>query len=558
MSPFAGYPSHTACVADNGGMASPHAFCAWLEHQVTGKWPAESQAEMPADAWAIFINPYAEYLEHSTSPKLEAEKEANAKGLEALKGAGWLFSRIGWVKQYAAPKMRTVAGVRVFATGTWVDSQGVSRDWTEAELDDLVKAFNAGYPGTVPIKAGHTPDSFNIKIAEKLGVPVELITGDIGGKGQVALGRMATLERRGNLLFGTFERVPDPIAELIEAGLFSTVSVEVETVEGGDYRSFITAVAMLGAEEPSVDEATLDRALVFGGKRDGAVVLSFQTTDLPIEVLEAEFNTLKGRMNESIKGMRGAPIFRAMMAQLGALFDQLKRNRSGHQSPGLKGGPNMDSVKGMSLKDIAAKYQIGPEELIALAASLGLGEGATIEDIIAAIEALKAKAGAAPPPTPEEAAKLAAEKLAAEQPAAFQKMTSELTKANETIRGLVHRELVTEWGKLTSTFQSIPGKTSELAEELAEIEETRGKDKANAHFERLESTNKAAFEANKVRGVALPGEKRADFEKEVVEYMKANEKATRGVATKAVMTANPTLYREYQAEERARQKAEES
>ena len=557
MMPFAGYPSHSACVADNGDKRNPHAFCAWLEHQLTGAWPAESQAEMPTDAWAIYINSYADHLTLSKKPVLEAEEEANDKGLTALKDAGWLFSRIGWVKQYAAPKMRTVANVRIFATGTWVDSQGVSRNWTEAELDELVKAFNAGFPGTVPIKAGHTPDSFNIKIAEKLGVPVELITGDIGGKGQVALGRMATLERRGNLLFATFERVPDPIAELIEAGLFNTVSVEVESTDSGDYHSYLTAVALLGAEEPSVDEATLDRALVFGGKRDGAAVLTFQTSDLPIEVLEAEFKTLKDRMNESIKGMRGAPIFRAMMANLGALFDQLKRNRSSHQSPGLKGGPNMDSVKGMSLKDIAAKYQIGEEELVALAASLGLGEGATIEDIIAAIEALKAKAGVTPaPPSPEEAARLAAE-AAKNQPAAFQKMTSELQKATDRIATLEHSERVTEWGKRTSAFQSIPGKPEEMADDLAGIEENQSKEKAEAHFERLKTVNQAAFEANRVRGVALPGEKRADFEKEVVEYMKANEKATRGSATKAVMTANPTLYREYQAEEKARIKAEE-
>ena len=535
MSPFGPYANHADCVAQNGDKANPHAFCAWLEHSITGKWPAELQS-MPTDAWELFRDPYGGSLDLSKKPMVEAEKEANAIGLTALKDQGWLFSRIGWVKQYAAPKMRTIANVRVFSSGTWTDSAGVEREWTDEDLDELVKAFNSGYPGTVPLKAGHTPDSFNGKIAEKLGVPVELITGDIGGKGQVALGRMATLERRGNLLFATFERVPEPIADLIEAGLYTTVSVEVEHTEGGEFRSALTAVAMLGSEEPAVDEATLDRALVFGGKREGAVVITFQTSDIPMDVLDAEFKTLKERMAETIKGMRGAPTFRAMMANLGTLFDQLKRSR--HQSPEEnKGGSKMESIKGMSMKDLAEKFQMSPEELLALATTLGLGEGATIEDILAAIEALKAKAGAAPPgeAPPGEAS-------------AFQKVTSELQKATDRLGVLEHEKRVTAWAKRTSSLQSIPGTPDELAGELAEIEESRGIEKAEAHFTRLQTVNQTAYEANKVRGVSLLGEKRADFEKEVTEYQKANPKANRGAAVKAVMTANPKLYREYQEE----------
>jgi len=543
--PFAGYPDHAACVADNGDKANPHAFCAWLEHQVTGKWPAESQAGMPSDAWAIYRDPYAAHLTLSKKPQAEAEHEANQKGLDALKQAGWLFSRIGWVKQYAAPSLRTVSGVRVFAVGTWTDSKGVERDWTEEDLDGLVKAFNAGVPGNVPVKAGHTPDSFNGSIAEKLGVPVELITGDIGGKGQVALGRMATLERRGPLLFATFERVPDPIADLIDAGLFSTVSVEVEGPIG-EFPSALTAVALLGAEEPAVDVATLDRALVFGGKREAAMVLTFQTSDLPLAVLEEEFKTLKSKVQESIKGMRGAPVFRAMMANLGTLFDAMKRNQSGHQAPdNQEGGPTMESVKGMSLKDLAAKYQITEEEIMVLATTLGLGEGATIEDIVAAIEALKAKAGVGAPEGPPVEA----------QKGEFAKVTSELQKANEKISALEHRERVAAWYEQTRPLQSIPGKPEDMADELAEIEESRGKDKAQTHFECLKTVNRSAFEANKVRGVALTGEKRADFEKEVAEYQKTHEKANRGQAVKAIMLAKPDLYREYQAEARARQDA---
>ena len=40
--PFADYANHADCVEQNTGKVSdPHAFCAWLEHQTTGSWPAE-------------------------------------------------------------------------------------------------------------------------------------------------------------------------------------------------------------------------------------------------------------------------------------------------------------------------------------------------------------------------------------------------------------------------------------------------------------------------------------------------------------------------------------
>ena len=200
--PFGPYTDFKDCVSKNSDKASPHAFCAWLQHSINKEWPGKMEGSMPQEAWDVYLPAYAQHLGASTNKIEEAEKQANDHANKQLNDQGWHLSRIGWVKQYSAPKFRTVMNVRIFASGTWTDSAGVTRVWTDAEVDGLVKAFESGVPAIVPLKAGHTPDAFNQQIAEKLGVPVELVTGD-QGKGQISIGRMATLERRGTLLMAS-------------------------------------------------------------------------------------------------------------------------------------------------------------------------------------------------------------------------------------------------------------------------------------------------------------------------------------------------------------------
>lgn len=532
--PFGPYDSFTDCVGKNGDKSSPEAFCAWLEHQITGKWPSEMQKQIPEEAWPIYRDAYSEHITKSTKKVVEAEKEAHNHALKVLEDQGWTFSRIGWVKQYAAPKLRTVANVRIFAIGEWTDSSGNTKNWNEAEIDELVKAFNAGIPGIVPLKAGHTPDTFNQKIAEKLGVPVELVTGD-HGKGQISIGRMATLERRGNLVMASFERVPDPIAGLIESGFFSTVSVEIED-NLGDFKSAITAVALLGAEEPAVDEATLDRALVFGGKRENAYVLTFGKDT---EDLEQEFEEVQSKLSETIKGMRGAPVFRAMLSNLRTLFDQITRKREHQNNPPDNKDKEAQMLK-LSLKEVVKKFQnppTGPENdmmgaLVAIATALGLGDGSTVDDILKAIEALK---GVAP--------------QQAELSTKFQKASDDLTKANDRIAILEHKNRVSGYLEQTRLFTAIPDKTaSVIAVELAEIEESRGVEKAKEMLTTYTSLNKMGEAATKVLGTSRSGNKTVDFEGKIVEYQKANPAVTRGEAVKAVMKTHPELRLEYEAE----------
>ena len=531
MTPFGPYQTFSDCVAQNSDKASPEAYCAWLEHKITGQWP--SQSSMPAEVWSVYREAYSQYLDGAGKPVLEAEKEAAAHAQKAVAEAGWNFARMGWIKEYAAPKMRNVMGVRIFESGTWTDSSGNIREWTEADLDVLVQAFGSGVPAIVPMKAGHTPDSFNSAVAEKLGVPVDLVIGD-HGKGQITIGRMATLERRGNILFASFERVPDSIAGLIEQGLYRTVSVEIEDNVGA-FANAITAVALLGAEEPAVAGATLDRALVFGGKRDNAAVLTFANP----ETLEGEFSVLYDRMADTIKGMRGAPVFRALMQNLRGLFDQIAKKRK-HETP-----PNTVKEETMpkKIKDLL-KMQEEPEmpevpevpgaptpqdevlaALVAVAQALGLSDEASVEDILTAIEQLKA--GAAP------------------VEAQFQKAKSELQKATERIGKLEHSERVHGYLEQTRLFTAVPNRTpQDMAVELAELEEVAGKPRADILFSSYQDLHRAAAAAGTTLGTSLPG-RSADFEAKVTEYQRDNPKSTRAEAVKHVMKAHPDLREQY-------------
>lgn len=368
--PFGPYGDFDECVIKNSDKSSPEGFCAWLHHKILGTWPSGMAADKYPEPW---LNAYDAALVAEKS-EAEAFKEANA----AAEGEGYQLTRFGWVKQFQAPTMKKITGVKVFAEGVWTDSAGVTRNWTKEDLDKMVEAFTAGVPAVVPLKCGHTSDGFNRRIAEALEVPVELITGE-QGQGQISLGKMISLERKGSWLIASFDNIPEPISNLCEGGQYSTVSVEIEDTVG-DFGPVVTGVALLGAEEPAVDDATLERALVFGGKREGARVLTFTVgDDLPISQLRAEFEEIRGKIAEIIKGKRGAPLFRAMFGNLNALFEQLV-GKSNQKKAG----------------DMKTEFHTVHERLRYLAQDLGLPEDASIEDVMAELQRLQAEEGEVP------------------------------------------------------------------------------------------------------------------------------------------------------------------
>lgn len=592
--PFGPYADMKDCIAKNQDKNSPAGFCAWLHKNITGTYPSQLEAPMPTEAWDIFMAKYAPALDAGKS-EAEAFTAAVKEGLEP---AGWVETRSGWERMLQAPKLKQVAGVKVFASGTHTDSAGVTKEWTEADLDRMVEAFVAGVPQVCALKAGHTPDAFNTKIAEALDVPVDVVTG-LEGQGQIALGRMSSLERKGNLLIASFERVPEAIANLIEGGLYSTVSVEIED-EVGAFGPVITAVALLGAEEPAVAQATLDRAAVFGAVRDGTRVFSLAVgKDFQTEELRREFADIKERFTDIIKGKKGAPIFRALFAKLSEMFEQLAgsgRHQSGVDDasvpeevvalaaaeyqgnvqalinwagqvgfdqcvasltgkPGitdpvkvcgyLKGRAHSNSAQkeghGMKLSELKAKFQepgMPPEgaeaanTLAAIATALGLSEDATLEEIIAVLQAMAGQAAQAQAPAEGE------------MKTEFSKMSATIKQQGDTIARLEHEARVERFQKVTSTFQAVEGKPEDLASELADLEEKAGPEVAQKALAAYQAAEKAGAAALHAVGTAKPGAKATAFEDKVQEFQKADPKLSRADAIKMAMRANPDLYRE--------------
>lgn len=552
MSPFAGYPDFASCVAGNGDKASPEGFCAWLEHETTGAWPGQMADGLPFPA--IMAAEYSRGLKSMTEP------DAYAAAVKVAEEAGWSESRFGWVQNLQAPKMKTVANVTIFAGGTHTDSAGQTREWSDADLDKMLEAFVAHVPATVPLKAGHTTDGFNTAVAEALDCTVLNVTGDLG-QGQISLGNMISLQKFGNLLVAAFDRVPEPIANLIEGGQYSTVSVEIEDAIG-DFGPAITGVALLGAEEPAVAAATTDRALVFGGARVGARVLSFASKELPEAEMRSQFTDIRARMTDAVKGLRGAPLLRDMFDQLDGWFEGLmaKRRQQGpagaHTRPGNpEGGFSMknlpgaiagmtaEAIRAMSVSDLAAKFTNGDTptvggiitafqdegELAAIAAALGMDPATPVADLVAAVEALKAAAAGGGAP-------------GGEMKAEFSKMTARLSTLEGENAGLKHTGLVARYQAATSLFKAIEGKPEDLAEELAKKHEQMGEAVATTELARYQAADELAAKALKVTGSNRDGTPSADFEAKVQEFQKADPKLSRVEAIKAASKAHPDLW----------------
>ena len=192
--PIGPYPDFKSCVQANQDKENPEGFCAYLEHQTTGEWPSESDM---AAAEGVFTT-------------------------------------------------RTVYDVEVFATGTWTDSGGHTETFTADDIDAMVRNFQEG----APLKAGHSSDEFNSKVAQALEVPIDVVTGSEAGQGAVGLGRMIKLKRAGDRLLASFRYVPVKIAQLIKDKLYNSVSAELTKTDGG---YIIRGVALLGAQRPAVE-----------------------------------------------------------------------------------------------------------------------------------------------------------------------------------------------------------------------------------------------------------------------------------------------------------------
>ncbi len=473
MSPFNGYDDFADCVAKNGDKSNPEAFCAWLEHNITGKWPAEASAYTPQQLVAL-------------------ETQATT-ALTAL--------------HFQALPTKSLYGVEIFATGTWIDSQGIKRTWTHDQLAAMVAAFGSGH---VPLKVGHTSDKFNAQIALALGMPVGMLIGE-AGHGQAVLGRVTKLTLKGDKLVADFEGVPEKLATLIETGNFNTVSAEIELGEKGPS---LIGVALLGVEEPAVETlAGLAEAKVFGKAIGGQVVYAFSSAKGAITMPNEE-------------------------SQMKAFWETVKGFFAGRKQEEL-----MQLTKESKISETKALFQ-GEDVLTAIAVALGLDPNtAKLGDLLMAIQTLKGggagdgKGGTMPPGMMAEHGKLRNDF------AAMQKSVEVLTLRNQALE---REGRIASYTKQAMSWLAIPGKPEELAVKLANIEEKAGKETADAIVTQYEAANKVAQAAGvtKPLGRSKTDGGSTDADAKLKEYGAAGITGPKAIAKLA--KESPKLFREYQ------------
>lgn len=342
---------------------------------------------------------------------------------------------------YQELKLRNVEDVEIFAVGTWTSGEGSTNTWTREDLQKMVDAF-AHDGRKIPLKLGHTSDSFNRKVAEAMGVPNEVMTGDKMGQGQALLGLMASLTLRGDTLIAGFANVPEILADMIEAKMFNAISSEIEFSDDHSV-SLVTGVALLGVEEPAVESlASLETASVFGNREKASVY------SVPLATPKA-----------------------------------LKRE--------VKTVDKIELTKDTKFSEMAANFQEeGVAALTAMAVALGLPETATLGDMLRAIMGLKGQA-----PEPEEEPNPEELPMSAEAKAEMAKMQKNLDGQAIVIASFQHDKRAAHFTKMAEKWDAVPGTPEEIGERLATIEAETSEATVATVVETYQVAQKAADEA---------------------------------------------------------------
>ena len=159
-------------------------------------------------------------------------------------------------------EMKQLLGITIFRTGTFTDSSGNKRTFGKDDIQQLLKSFEQGIPGDVPVILGHVSEEFAQKVADDLGIPSSVLQGEgIFGKGAARLGRVTGLHANG-VLSADLELHPK-VAALVEQGFFTGNSPEIEVDREEtkpDDGSKVTvplalsALSLLGKQRPAIGD----------------------------------------------------------------------------------------------------------------------------------------------------------------------------------------------------------------------------------------------------------------------------------------------------------------
>jgi len=410
---------------------------------------------------------------------------------------------------------KDVIGLEIFASGTHVDSQGFENTFSDADVDYMVETFRNGMPEFVPIKLGHTSDEFNAKVASQLGLPPAVLKGENEGlDGVAALGQVVGLERVGEKLVADL-KVPQAMAELFEAGYFRDVSCELSADQ--EDRWILDGVAMLGAERPAVDSLAGIAEAAILKKRPAFAGRTFnRPMPKKVKMSEQDPKGMMDNIKSLFKSELGESLTFSELSDLGLTFgDEADKGA-------VKDAVRELQDRSQMLDDVVALLQQAIE-ITSTAAEEG---EKIIEDDVAKEPAVAAKALVGR--IERMGSKNSDFKQSADFRSEVKKQVDEATKEfRAQLDELRGDKTVAAYRVETEKLVGMEGTPQELAEQLANLEESAGKESATAMLSAWQQVSEYAVKSGATRSIGQNGLDDDDYEptkldEEAAAYKKAN------------------------------------
>jgi hypothetical protein len=559
--PFAGYPDFNACVIDNKDKRNPEAFCAWLEHEIEGKWPGEMTFGLPETIKEAFWESF-----ETTHREGKNEEEAMNSAVKSVAALGWLKQRHGWARRADhSVNTTSIYGVPIFAVGEH-NGEHYSLDDIGAMVDAFKELKGRLDP---PVKIGHTSDEFNLALAEKMGIQPEFVEGE-EGNGVMAFGWIDDLRIAGKILYADLVDVPIPIKDLIDSRSFRKVSAEImfDFVDDGKvYPRVLSGLALLGGELPAVKDSGLETAAIYtqANKPDKSFEMKLDIESVTYEDVEPTLIKISETINSQMSGKPGVGIVRAMWKELQSkiktLLDARKNSDSTAGNDSDKNNKevdmNIEILKKLGLAETAsdkdvldaiAKLQepedgMPPEEtpeeapaeepIAVIAAKLGLPEGATLEDVLARLDEMMGIMQNKDQNTHQFSNRIA-------------KLEQDNSKLQKQVRLAYFKEVALN-------MPSVSGKPEEFAERMYKVEKTAGEEAVKSLLAEYKQSNDMLIKAGVFKANGTPQEGAVEEEHEFVKKMKAyqeEKECTEAEAQAEMRNQHPKLYREYMVSRR--------
>ena len=445
---------------------------------------------------------------------------------------------------------KTLENIEIMSVGTWHNGRNRPVTINTAHLDLAIARFNARPTGeTVAIKLGHSSPAWNSRVADALGVPLEVLIGEGRDtsptgltEGMARLGTITALERRGDSVYARAEAVPAPIADMIETGLYTGVSPEVIFGFDGDsiVEMVLTGLAFLGEQDPAISELRpLSDTRVFARS-------SWGTNTTPD-------NVDKQRLSAIIESGR-----RFWNAFAGQHRDDANKPTS---------APAPESSPQSSVPDDASRSKTMDKTLKErLIKFLGLAEDASDEDVMTAFTAFAeaqpapdaeappapptepapdAGAGAEPPAAPPEAPRdpldRPAEAVPSEVAVALAKVVERLDALEADRTAARTADRVAHYTRMAASWTALPGTPAEMGTRLAHIEATMGDAAVEPIVATYSQLNDTRLAANLMRPLGTstvpPDSEHDPFEARLQAYM-TEHKVDRPAAYRYFATTN--------------------